>query len=156
MLYRALEFWRANFLKVEAASGLLAVALFTCLWLPSADRIWFTASVFPRVISLADGIAGVSASLMGFTVAALSVILVCPENDQVRHVRKAGHYRRLIAVFTSAILWSGFLVLAAFASILAPSAGPYPILASAGLLLGVTLVILRLLRLVWVLEQIVQ
>ncbi|MGE3495027.1 MAG: hypothetical protein AB7N73_10045 [Gemmatimonadales bacterium] len=151
-----LAVWRKHFLALEAALGAGTTALFLYLWWPVDSREWFNAIVFPRVVSLASGVSAVSASLMGFTVAALSVIVVCPENEQIRNVREKGFYRRLIRVFTSSILCTGFLVVAAFATLLVPSHGISPVLATAGLLFGGTLVALRLLRLVWVMEQVVQ
>jgi len=100
-------------------------------------------------------VAAIFGSLLGFVITAESIVLGLSGDDRLSIVRKSKHYPTLWKVFTATIRWLAFATAASLVALIADRESVPCRWAFFACVLGSTLVIARLARCVWVLEQVV-
>jgi hypothetical protein len=151
-----MEFWRRHFLGLElgAATGVAVVALIITEF--GSETYWLSAILGSGSGGVASALVGISASLLGFTITAISLLLVLPDSSGIQRLRTSGSWEIVLHVFMSAIGWTGLLLVCALAASLGPDTGQLKYWLSAGCFFLSVVVLLRYLRIVWILEHIVQ
>jgi hypothetical protein len=99
-------------------------------------------------------IASIAGSLLGFTVATVSIILAFAESPRLRLVRESQHYETVYVVFFSAIKFLGITTGWALVALLWDRDSSPEVWVSYVALWTVVIAALRLYRCVWVLENV--
>ena len=148
--------WQRRFLGLEAAAAtapaLALIAFFG--WFDGAAQIdellQDQRGVFYRTL------ATVSGTLLGFSLASASLVLTFVSSDRLALLRRSAHYGSLWKVFFQCIRSLGLLTVLSLAAIVIDrdeESFVWILVPMVGL---VTFVSLRLLRVIWILEQIVR
>ena len=122
-----------------------------CPWLESVVR-----SVFDeKRAALYGAVASIAGSLLGFAIAAITIVLTVVQMPKLRMVRDSKYYSSLWSTFQSAIWWLFAATICGFLGI-ALDSEVAPHLWVSATASGVALVAgLRVLNAIWILEQIV-
>lgn len=149
------EWYGRHFLWVE----LLTAILGTCLIL---SWIWY-AEKFDEIDATLSGNRGtlygalvsLFGTLLGFSIATVSIILGLASESRLAIIRNSKHYKTLWKVFNSTNRWLGAATIAAlFALVIDKDTAPSHLILSLNLLLFVVSVV-RISRCVWVLEKVI-
>ncbi len=149
------RWWNRRFLGWEFAACLVAtVALLVwseCFGGRSTLEEWLRDSRGPLYSALST----IFASLLGFTIATVAIVLSFATSPRLEIVRTSRHYATLWRVFKSAIRWLAFATIFALVA-LAIDSGPIPSLWVLYPLAGISLIVLsRIARCIWVLENVI-
>ena len=148
--------WRRNFLGIESAVATTpALALVVYVgWFEGAAQL--NELLQDQRGLVYRTLATISGTLLGFSLASASLVLTFVSSDRLALLRRSSHYGSLWKVFFQCIRALGLLTVMSLAAIVIDrDEAPFVwILAPmAGL---ATFVSLRLLRVIWILEQIVR
>jgi len=100
-------------------------------------------------------LASIFGSLLGFTLAAVAIVLSVAQSARLRVVRESRHYDELWAIFRSCMRWLAIATSVTLVALIADT-NETPRIWLTGLALFVSLVgVLRIARTVWVLERII-
>lgn len=137
------RWWRRHFLPIELGAALVIAGVFTiaevrCGILPD------------ELAALYGALAAVFGSLLGFTIAAVSIIIAVSGDDRLAVLRGSDRYPDLWKTFFSAIRWLGGATLIAFAGLLWET-----VLVAALASFAILITVFRISRCIWVLERIV-
>lgn len=147
------KFWRKNFLFFEGVLALGIGSLGVIYGYRYGGNHVIDCLLGDSRETLYNALASIFASLFGFVIAATSIILGVSGNARLAVVRESGSYTDLWKTLFSAIRWLGFATLAALcALVLDRNTDPTFWIAHAVLFLT-TIVILRLWRCVWILQE---
>ena len=150
------RWWRKHFLRAELGVAIVVTALLIvwCRWNGGAN-------VLNNIVRGSGGtidgtLASIFGSLLGFTVASLSVILAMSSSEQTKRLRQSACDQQLWAVFSSAIKALGLATITwLMALFFDREVKAHPLVLV--LCLGVSfLACLRTARCVWVLERVVE
>jgi hypothetical protein len=152
---RLVRWWGVHFLLAELLVA-LAVALAFGVWhaTPGGGRVVAATLAGNRAV-VYGALTSLFGALLGFTIAALAIVLGYAFDNRLRLVRESPHYPTLWRVFIAA---TRALALATFAALLGlvldRDRAPSPLILD--LLVGATaLAALRLARCLWVFEHII-
>jgi hypothetical protein len=151
-----IRWWKAQFLLAELGLALV-VALAFALW---AARLGGGAVVDETLkgnrATMYGAIASICGSLLGFTIAAVAIVLGYASNERLVIVRESRHYATLWRVFIAAMRSLGLATVVALAGlILDREAAPLPVVLY--VCAGTTvLAALRVARCLWVFERVIE
>lgn len=148
-------FWRKHFLLVE----LVVAGIATCALIIWSERFngWPTvAAVLDERRGTVYGVlASIFGSLLGFAIAAQSIVLALSQHERLEVVRKSDYYPMLWKVFVSTIRMLGFATtVAVLALIIDRDSSPFRVLPYL-VFFAMCLTLFRVTRCVWVLENVV-
>jgi hypothetical protein len=152
---RLLAWWRAHFLLAEFIVALL-VAMAFAVWSASPDGARLVAQTLAGNRAAVYGaLTSLFGALLGFTIAAMAIVLGYASDNRLRIVRESRHYPTLWRVFIAA---TRALALATGAALLGlvldRDRAPRALILD--LVVGATmLAVLRLARCLWVFERII-
>lgn len=148
-------FWRKHFLVVELIVGGLATGGLV-LWCERYGGWTHVADVLDNRRSAVYGVlASIFGSLLGFAIAAESIVLALSQHDRLEVVRKSDYYPMLWKVFISTIRMLGLAtMIAVLALILDRDSSSFRILPYL-VFFAMCLTLFRVARCVWVLENVV-
>src|SRR5438270_4470232 len=115
------SFLEKHFLWTELIIGSLIVAALISIIERVAGDVWLTETLRGNRVTLYGVVTQVAASLLGFIVAAIAIIVSFSESSSVRIFRESGQYSALFRVCYSAVRWLGATTVVAFAAILIDS-----------------------------------
>ena len=150
-----IRWWKVHFVGAELALAALVGVAFT-VW------VFALGGERPTNLLLAGNrapiygtLASIFGSLLGFTIAAVSIILGYASTDRMEIVRKSKPYATLWRVFVAAMRALAFVTVVALAGLIFDrDAAPAPVILC--LCVGtLTLAMLRLARCLWVFEQVI-
>lgn len=104
---------------------------------------------------LYPAIVGLEGSLLGFTIASLTIMLGYTSNPRLDIVRKSAHWSSLFASFTRCIRWAGYGVAFSLAALLFDRDGSANLVISCSLAAVLAVSIVVLARMLWVLHRLV-
>jgi len=149
------QWWRKHFLRVELYISIIITISFIVWykWLGGENSLQcFLNGNRPSIYGTAASIFG---SLLGFVITATSIVLGFSTSDRLKVIRDSSQYSTLWQVFNSTIRALGIATITTFmALIFDRDPSPIPALLFASLF-GVTFSVFRLLRAVWVLENVI-
>jgi hypothetical protein len=151
----ATRWWRAHFLQAEFALAALIGAIFA-LWTARYGGAGLVdAALRGNRGALYGTLASMFGSLLGFTIAAISIVLGYATSDRLAIVRESRQYPTLWRVFIAAMRALGAATVVALAGlVLDRDAAPlYAVLDLC--VWTATLAALRLARCLWVFEQVI-
>jgi hypothetical protein len=154
MVTRARRLWSIHFLAVEFAIGVLLVAttVVTDTWIWPG---WLDAVLSGDLGALWGTVAAISGALLGFVLAAASILAVVPDGPRVARLRASSQYPQLWRTYLSATWWFTFLTLAAIVQLVvqephSPPQRPWIFVT----LLFSLVATFRLLRCIWILDKV--
>lgn len=106
--------------------------------------------------SLYGAIAGVAGSLLGFVITGLSILLVTGNSEGMRALRASMHYHQIFKVFLNTSKYLGLLVVLSLISLIIDRDNSPVLQMNLVVLWGVVIVTFRILRCLWVLENIIR
>ena len=153
---RLLRYWRRHFLGAEFAVA-VAIALTFSIWAARFDGGEMIASTLNgNRGSIYGTAASILGSLLGFTITTLALVLALSSHGRLVLLRESPHYPVIWRVFTSTIHSLGVSTIIVLGALLADrDANSIPILQYAAFG-SLVLVVLRLGRSVWILEEVVK
>lgn len=101
-------------------------------------------------------IAAVAGALLGFVITGLSVLLTTGTNDNLNALKRSKHYKQIFDVFFSSSKYLGLLVLISMLSLIFDKDDSPSLVANFITMWGIIIVIFRVARCIWVLENIVK
>ena len=148
------QWWRVHFLAAEMGLAVLVGVAFAvwAVWLggqPLVDAI-----LKGNRATVYGTLASICGSLLGFTLAAVTIVLGYASSDRLAIVREGRHYLTLWRVFVAAMRALGTATLVALVGLILDRDGaPVPVILY--VCVGTTtLAALRLARCLWVLEKV--
>lgn len=152
---RLIGFWRKNFLRLEAGLGCVLGIIFG-VWVK-----WYNGAILVDHILMSNrspiygSAASIFGSLLGFVIAALSIIIGYSASDKFQFLRKSSHYPTLWKVLTSNIKCLGFATMASMLGLIFDrDSAPHHVILFVFVMTSL-LAIFRLARCLWVLENVV-
>ncbi len=153
---RLVQWWAAHFLGIEFALAVTATVLFG-VWL---DEFGGYGAIAPYLDTRRGAIYGTVASilgaLLGFAITGQSILMMAAPSDRLAIVRESTQDKTLWRVFTAAIRALALATLTALIALVVDrdtASAPLALVAAFGTTLLATL---RLIRLIWVLEQVTE
>jgi len=147
--------WHKHFLSVELALSFL-IAIAFAIW------IKFLGGLAPVVSALGSSrgdlygaFAAIFGSLLGFVIAAVSIVLGSAESDKLQIVRDSEYYDHLWDTFKAAIRALALATIAALGGLVLDRGREPLLLVMIANVFSISLAALRLWRVIWVLENIV-
>jgi hypothetical protein len=152
---RLLDWWGVHFLLAEALVALVLLLAFG-LWhaSPGGARV-VDATLAGDRAAIYGALTSLFGALLGFTIAAMAIVLGYASDNRLRVVRESPHYPTLWRVFIAATRALAFATGAALLGlVLDRDRAPSPLILD--LAVGTTaLAVLRLARCLWVFERII-
>jgi len=147
--------WQKRFLSVEFLVS-LAVSAAVAAWIEFGSGRSLTLAILGESrVDLYGAFAAIFGSLLGFVIAAVSIVLGYAESDQLRIVRESKYYAQLWGTFKAAIRALAFATIMALTGlVLDRGKEPLRFVLYANVF-SITLSSLRLWRVILVLENIV-
>lgn len=149
------QWWRAHFLKAEfgiAAVGTLAFVF----WVQCRGGAIHVDEILTHDHGVVYGtLASICASLLGFTIASTSIVLVSASTPRLRIVRNSRHYQVMWSVFRAAIRALALGTVLALVALVVGRDGVLSDPVLFFLVFAVLLSCLRIARTIWVLEKII-
>mgnify|MGYP000973331578 CR=1 FL=1 len=105
--------------------------------------------------ALYGAIAGVAGSLLGFVITGLSVLMVTGNSEGMKALKSSKHYEQIFRVFFSTSKYLGLLVVFSLVSLIVDRDAAPIFELNVVVLWGVIIVTFRILRCLWVLENII-
>lgn len=147
-------YWGRCFLGCELVAAFVLFAAFV-VWAEYYNGYAHVADILKdRRGAIYGTLAAIFGSLLGFAITAESIVLGLSGHERLDIVRKSKHYPTLWRVFTATIRALAFAAVAALVALIADRENSPAAWALYGCVLGILLVIARLSRCVWVLEQV--
>jgi hypothetical protein len=150
-----IRWWKVHFLFAEFGAAVLIGTCFAvwAIWLGGDNPVAETLK--GNRAAIYGALATIFGSLLGFTITAVSIVLGYAASDRLAVVRNSKHYPTLWKVFMATIRASGIATIVALvALILDRDTSPASILLYV-CVWSTSLAVLRLVRCLWVLEQVV-
>lgn len=152
---RSIAFWRRHFLGVEAAVALVP-ALALLGWFTLFDGVQELNSFFPDGRSnVYRTLATIAGTLLGFSMAVVSLVLNSASSRRFELLRRSPHYPSLWKTFFQTIRILGMLTLTSLACLILDQGGTSWIWVVIPCAFFVALSAARILRVIWILEQII-
>ena len=152
---RVISWWAHNFLWAEFVLAVVAATAFA-IWIYRFGGLAVVANIIQGNRAAVYGaLASIFGSLLGFAITAESIVLGLSSSERLEAIRESTHYATLWRVFISAIRALGLATaLSLIALVLDRDNRPiWPCLLVT--FFGTVLASLRLLRCIWVLENVV-
>jgi len=148
--------YREHFLRIEAWLAILATCLFA-LWTENYGG-WTTVekTLAGNRGAVYGAFASLFGSLLGFVIAAVAIVLGYAESDRLKIVRESGHYGTLWRVFTAGMHALGFATITALGALILDRDNSRCHPALYACVWGVSLATARVIRSLWVLEQVIK
>ena len=147
------QWWKVHFLAAEMGLAVLAGVAFAvwAVWLGGQPLV--DVALKGNRAAVYGTLASICGSLLGFTIAAVAIVLGYASSDRLAIVRESRHYLTLWHVFVAAMRAMGTATLVALVGLILDRDGaPVPVILY--VCVGTTtLAALRLARCLWVLEQ---
>lgn len=152
---RFANWWERHFLSIHWIATILATAGLA-LWVHRlGGRAHFSALLEGNRSALYGTLASLFGSLLGFVIAAVSIALGFSQAKELEVVRKSKHYSDLWKTLTVAVRGLGFATVAALVALLADRDSSPSFYLAYLVFFTALLATFRLLRCIWVLEQLV-
>jgi carbon starvation protein CstA len=149
------RWWRVHFLWVELSLVLIVLSCFTVYVEHSGRRYLLDATLAGNRNAIYGTLASIFGSLLGFVITAVSIVLGYATSDQLRVVRESKHYPTLWRTFTAAIRCLGSATLVAVVGVIFDREDSPQHWITYICMFTSTLTIARLVRSVWILENVV-
>ncbi len=148
--------WRANFLVFELAVAVVVSAVFV-IWV----EVWGGRSIVENALAgnraqVYGVVASIFGALLGFAITTASIVLGFASTERLAVVRESPHYGTVWKVFVSAIRWIGVATLVALIGLIIDRDRDPEIVVLYASVLTALIASLRLMRCVWVLENVIE
>ena len=152
---RSPGFWRRHFLGVESLVAILpCVAL--AIWLVFFDgMLAANALISDNRVNVYGTTAGIAGTLLGFSITVASLVLNFASSQRLAVVRRSRHYPKLWKTFFQTIRFLGGLTVIALICLIWDKDEAPNTWLIVPFCLFLSLSIVRLIRVVWILEQII-
>jgi signal transduction histidine kinase len=152
---RLVDWWRVHFLGAELGVALALGAAFALWELALGGAPWSDALLRGNRAAVYGALASLWGSLLGFTIAAVSIALGLAASDRLAIVRGSRHYATLWRVFIAAMRALALATIAALAGLVADRDAA-PVHALLCLCVAAALLAaLRVARTIWVFERLI-
>ena len=153
---RLRECWEAHFLLAEFALAVALSAGFAAWARFLGGDVQLEELLAGNRSEVYGTLASVFGALLGFTITAVSIVLGYAQSDRLTVVRESKHYPKLWAVFTAANKALALATLVALVGLVVDrDSTPAPVILYV-MVFAVLLSSFRLLRCIWVLENVVK
>lgn len=149
-------FWRKYFLGVEAGLVVVATIIFAAWFFRFDGSPWIHNLLKDNRANIYGTLATIAGSLLGFSVAATSIVFGLLSSERLALLKKSKHYPKLWKTFFQAIQCLGILTIVVLVSLILDKEDAPISWLVIPVVLFVGLSVVRLTRAIWILEQIIQ
>ena len=149
-------FWRKYFLGVEAGLVVVATIIFAAWFFRFDGSPWIHNILKDNRANIYGTLATIAGSLLGFSVAATSIVFGLLSSERLALLKKSKHYPKLWKTFFQAIQCLGILTIVVLVSLILDKEDAPISWLVIPVVLFVGLSVVRLTRAIWILEQIIQ
>lgn len=147
-------FYEKHFLAIELVISIVLAGVIVITLEFTVGRQVFSDALKDSRQGVYTTAASVTSSLLGFALAAVSIILVFGQMPRLKLLRESGQYANVFSIYFNAILWLGIAMLWSFIALIADTdRSPKPSI-SYGMLLFSIVAAFRVYRCVWILKAI--
>jgi hypothetical protein len=149
------KWWRRHFLFIELCLAVVLTGCFILWYVKFGGEAILCSFLHGNRSSIYGTAASIFGSLLGFVITATSIVLGFSTSDRLKVIRDSQQFNTLWRVFSKTIWALGLATATTFlALIFDRDSNPIPVLLFASFF-GITLSSFRLLRAIWVLENVI-
>ena len=149
------QFWRKHFLASEAVASAVPAAVLLVWFVFFGGEVRVEEFIDGNKVNIYRTTATIAGTLLGFSIASVSLALSFASSERLTVLRESQHYSALWKTFFQAIRLLGALTLTALACLIWDNEKAPVAWLVIPLCLFAALAAVRLLRVIWILEQIV-
>lgn len=153
--FSVIRWWGQKFLLAERAAALVATGLLAIALLYDKPRALVTHILDDNRTAVYGALSSIFASLLGFTIAAVAIVLSFANSDRLAFVRDSEHYPTIWETFKSCVRWLAIATAMSLVALIVDRNG-LPMLPVALIVFYATLVgVARVGRTIWILELLI-
>jgi type IV secretory pathway VirB2 component (pilin) len=150
------RWWQARFLLYEWIAALALTLAVASLSEYFSQGAFIESVVEKNRATIYGTLATTFGALLGFAIAAISIIISYAENQRLERLREDKDYATLWLIFTSTIRWSGIASLMALAALIADRDGAALRWMTYAVLFTSLAATFRTIRTIWIIENVVR